>query len=116
MKSQQLVKTWFEKWATGDFENIPVTENFCHTSPFDRIKGKAAYLETVQSNKDKFLGYRFEIEDAIYGETSAAVRYIAQQGDFRLEVSEWFYFENDLIREIVAYYHIGEIREERKLK
>ena len=38
------------------------------------------------------------------------------QGDFRLEVNEWFYNENDLIREIVVYYHIEEVGEERKLK
>ena len=37
-------------------------------------------------------------------------------GDFKLEVSEWHYISNNLIRQIIAYYHIGEIREERKLK
>jgi len=45
------------------------------------------------------------------------VRYTARQGkDFKLDVSEWYYRENDLIREIIAYYHIGEVREERKIE
>ena len=36
--------------------------------------------------------------------------------DFKLDVSEWYYFKNKLIDKIIAYYHIGELREDRKLK
>ena len=50
-----------------------------------------------------------------YFENKACVRYKAIQGDFSLDVSEWYYIKNDLIEEIIAYYHIGEIRDERKL-
>lgn len=69
----------------------------------------------VEANKDKFLGYRFEIHDEIYDKDKACVRYTAIQGDFHLDVSEWYFAKNALIEEIVAYYHIGEIREDRKL-
>ena len=115
MKSNSLVKNWFDKWGEGDFLNLPITENFKHTSPFGTINGKKAYLNLVEENKDKFLGYRFEIHDEIYNEEKACVRYTAIQGNFRLDVSEWYYFNNDLIEKIIAYYHIGEIRYERKL-
>ena len=115
MKSNSLVKKWFDRWEEGDFLNLPVSQNFKHTSPFGTINGKKEYLNLVEENKDKFLGYRFEIHDEIYYEEKASVRYTAIQGDFRLDVSEWYYFNNDLIEEIVAYYHIGEIRDERKL-
>ncbi len=47
--------------------------------------------------------------------TGACVRYTAIQGDFILDVSEWHFVKNDLIEAIVAYYHIGEIRDDRKL-
>ena len=61
MKIEQLVELWFDKWKTGDFLNLPITENFTHTSPFGTIDGKKAYEELVNSNKDKFLGYEFVI-------------------------------------------------------
>lgn len=116
MSLENLVNDWFEKWEKGDFLNLPVSEDFKHTSPFGTINGKQQYLNLVESNKDKFLGYKFEIHDAIYDNHKACVRYTAKQGDFTLEVSEWYYVNNNLIEEIIAYYHIGEIREERKIK
>ena len=116
MDIKNLVKDWFHKWDKGDFHNLPISENFKHTSPFGTIDGKSTYMNLVEENKDKFLGYQFEIHDEIYDEERACVRYTGRQGDdFGLDVSEWYYAKNNLIEEIVAYYHIGEIREERKL-
>ncbi|KAA3614994.1 MAG: nuclear transport factor 2 family protein [Calditrichaeota bacterium] len=114
-ETQNLVKVWFDKWEDGDFLNLPVSEKFKHTSPFGTTEGKENYISLVQENKDKFLGYSFEIHDEIYSEKKACVRYTAKQGDFALNVSEWYYINNDLIEEIIAHYHIGEIREDRKL-
>ncbi|HKI79950.1 MAG TPA: nuclear transport factor 2 family protein [Ignavibacteriaceae bacterium] len=115
MELEILVKNWFDKWEKGDFLNLPISENFRHTSPLGTVNGKKEYLKIVESNKDKFFGYLFEIKDKIYGKEKACVRYTAIQADFRLDVSEWYYIKDNLIEEIIAYYHIGEIREERKL-
>ena len=112
---KELVKEWFEKWETGDFHQLPVTDDFEHTSPFGTTKGKKVYLEQVEMNRDKFLGYAFEIHDLICEADKACVRYTAIQGDFRLDVSEWHFRRDRLIEKIIAYYHIGEIREDRKL-
>jgi hypothetical protein len=112
---KELVKKWFDKWEEGDFYNLPITDNFKHTSPFGTITGKEEYINLVEANKDKFLGYYFEIHDEIYDKEKACVRYTAIQGDFNLDVSEWYFASNNLIEEIVAYYHIGEIRDDRKL-
>ena len=116
MTLQELVKTWFDKWNEGDFLQLPIADEFKHTSPFGTIDGKEKYLDLVKENKDKFLGYKFKIHDAIYEKNRACVRYTAIQGDFTLDVSEWHYTKGDLIVEIIAYYHIGDVREERQLK
>ena len=116
MDSEVLVKDWFSKWENGDYLHLPVTEAFKHTSPFGTISGKKAYLDLVQKNEDKFLGYTFEIHDSLYDGDRACVRYTARQGNhFALDVSEWYYLKGELIEEIISYYHIGEIREERRL-
>lgn len=114
MKS--LVNNWFEKWRTGDFLNLPISDDFQHTSPFGTIEGKQAYMDVVETNKVKFLGYEFIIHDAMYLEDKACVRYTAIQGDFKLDVSEWYYPKGDKIEKIIAYYHIGEIKEERQIE
>ncbi len=115
MELKKLVKLWFEKWEAGDFHRLPISESFKHTSPFGTIDGKREYIRLVEANKDKFLGYRFRIHDEIYDNAKACVRYTAIQGEFKLDVSEWYFAKNDLIESIVSYYHIGEIRDDRKL-
>ena len=117
MQSEALVGQWFQYWEKGDFEDLPISENFRHTSPYGTIRSKQTYLDIVKMNRDKFLGHVFQIHDAIYMEKHACVRYSAVKGDFRLDVSEWYYFKDGLIEEIVAYYNIeGEINAERKLE
>ena len=115
MNTKDLIKTWFKKWEDGDFYNLPISENFKHSSPFGIIRGKKEYIKLVEANKDKFLGYRFDIHDEIYDGDRACVRYSAIQGEFKLDVSEWYYIINDAIAKIIAYYHIGEIRNDRML-
>ncbi|MBT8274208.1 MAG: nuclear transport factor 2 family protein [Bacteroidia bacterium] len=113
---KQLVERWFVAWESGDYYNLPITDNFKHTSPYGTIDGKDNYIALVAANKDKFLGYRFQIHDTIYSENKASVQYTAIQGDFKLDVSEWYYPKEGLIEKIVAYYNIeGEISEDRKL-
>lgn len=115
MDSKMIVKKWFDCWKDGHYYDLPITGNFQHTSPFGTINGKDEYLNIVKSNLEKFLGYSFDIKDEIYGNESACVRYKAVQNDFSLDVSEWYYFDNGLIEKIFSYYHIGEIRDARKL-
>jgi hypothetical protein len=117
MNTQQLIQSWFQKWEEGDIYNLPIAENFKHTSPYGVIEGKQEYLKLVEANLDQFLGHTFQLHDGLYETHRACVRYTAIKGDFRLEVSEWYIIKNGLIEEIVAYYNIpGEIREDRKLK
>ena len=116
METQSLVRSWFEKWTNGEFTSLPLADEFRHTSPYGTIQGKAAYLQLVESNRDKFLGNRFEVKDELFGSGQACVRYTMHAPEFTMEVSEWFFIGEGLIQEIVSYYNIpGEIREDRKL-
>ena len=110
MNIKEIVKDWFDKWESGDFLALPLTDNFKHTSPYGTITGKKEYLDLVQSNKDKFLGHQFIIHDAIYEDDRACIRYTAKQKGFTLEVSEWHFIEDNLIAKIIAYYNIEEER------
>lgn len=114
---KELVDKWFRSWESEKYKEIPITDDFKHTSPFGTIDGKQAYLALIKENEEKFLGYNFKIHDAIYENDRACVRYTASQGEnFSLDVSEWYYIKDNLISKIVSYYHIGDITEDRKLK
>jgi hypothetical protein len=65
MGSHKLVLDWFGKWEKRDYYNLPIIDDFSHTSPYGTITGKEAYLNMVESNEDKFLGYRFVLHDIL---------------------------------------------------
>ena len=116
MTAETNAKKWFKAWETGDFLNLPISDDFEHTSPYGTITTKTKYLQTVIANRDKFLGHEFRIHDSLYTDEKASIRYTAIKDDFKLEVSEWHYCQGGLINKIVAYYNIeGEISESRKL-
>ncbi len=107
MELRQQVDDWFDAWEGGDFHTIPVADDFVHTSPFGTIEGKTTYLALVAANRGAFLGFSFEIHDAIYEDDRACVRYTARKGEYAMEVSEWFYGGPNGITEIVSYYNVG---------
>ena len=110
--SKHIIEQWFSAWETGNFKEIPVTEDFTHTSPYGTIKGKQAYLELVANHTDKFLGHEFSIHDILCESQQACARYTAKKENFQLEVSEWYFFNNNLIETIIAYYNIPNSNQE----
>lgn len=107
MDARQLVKTWFECWETERYQDLPISENFKHISPYGSIQGKKSYIDLVEANLDRFLGHQFIFQDAVYEEEKACVRYKAVKESFGLEVTEWHYVRNGRIQKIVAYYNLG---------
>jgi len=111
MNIEDLVHTWFELWGTGDFESLPLAEDFTHTSPYGTIHSKAEYLALASANRDVFLGNTFEIHEMLFDEHIACIRYTMRSPTGKLEVSEWIYEEKGLIGKIIAYYNLEEERE-----
>ncbi|NQY05791.1 MAG: hypothetical protein HRT68_06190, partial [Flavobacteriaceae bacterium] len=87
--SKQLVHKCFKVWETGDFLDLPITDDFKHTSPYEVRQGKVTYTELVEGKKDTFLGHRFELYDELHGDQKTCVRYTAIQVESCLEVTEW---------------------------
>ena len=110
MDIRELVHSWFEIWKTGDFESLPLAENFSHTSPYGTIKSKAEYFALAHANRDTFLGNTFEIHEMLFDQHKACVRYTMRSPTGTLEVSEWIYEANGLIAKIIAYYNLEEER------
>lgn len=116
MNIKELVESWFAIWENGDFEKLPLSDQFKHTSPYGTILGREAYMELIRANKSKFLGHRFEFRDTLFEGNRACIRYTTSKASFTMEVSEWHYAKDGLIEEIMSYYNIeGVIPANRKL-
>ncbi|MBT8234341.1 MAG: hypothetical protein HKO66_08885 [Saprospiraceae bacterium] len=102
-----VLKKWFLIWQNGNFEDIPISKDFKHTSPFGVIDSAAEYLEIVHSNKEAFLNHKFENFEQISEGNKVCIRYnqISEKGTMR--VCEWYILQDDLIKEVYSYYNIG---------
>ena len=110
MSIQQLVDLWFEIWKAGNFEDLPLAEDFTHISPYGTVNGKAAYLALADANREAFTGNTFDIHEKLFNKNRACIRYTMNSPTGTLEVSEWIYEKDGLIWKIIAYYNLEEER------
>lgn len=107
MDCRSLIRSWFEKWESGDFETLPLSDDFQHTSPYGLVDGKADYLSLIKGNRAAFLGKTFKINEEVFDGNRAVVRYTMATATGTMEISEWFHCENDLIKAVISYYNIS---------
>jgi hypothetical protein len=104
------VARWFSCWNSGEIDDLPITDDFCHTSPFGTIETKVRYMEIVNKNRESFLGNKLSVLDQIVEGNNVCVQFQQTREDdteFRMTVCEWYVLDGDRIREIKSFYNIG---------
>jgi len=104
------VAQWFACWNSGVIDNLPLTDDFRHTSPFGTIETKARYLEIVNKNRESFLGNRLTVLKQIVDGNNVCVQFRQTRKDdpeFEMIVCEWYVTDGVGIREIESFYNIG---------
>lgn len=104
-----IVEQWFECWRSGDTDNLPIADDFTHTSPFGTIEGKERYLEIVAKNKQDFLGNTLTVIKQINEGDNVCVQFEQSNKNTGLEmtVCEWYELEGNIIKSIRSFYNIG---------
>ena len=75
MSVEHIVKKWFAIWDQGNIQDLPLADNFTHTSPYGTVPSKQAYLDIVDANKSLFLDNHLDIHESIYESDRACIRY-----------------------------------------
>ena len=104
------VAQWFACWNSGVIDNLPLTDDFRHTSPFGTIETKARYLEIVNKNRESFLGNRLTVLKQIVDGNNVCVQFRQTRKadpEFEMIVCEWYVIDGVGIREIESFYNIG---------
>ena len=104
------VVRWFTCWNSGVIDDLPITDDFRHTSPFG-IETKSRYLQIVNKNRESFLGNELTILKHIVDGDEVCVQFRQTREDdpgFEMTVCEWYVLEGDRIREIRSFYNIGD--------
>ncbi len=107
-----VVRQWFSCWETGNLNDLPILDDFSHSSPFGTIETKARYLEIVRKNISDFLGNKLTVVDQIKEGDKVCVQFEQKNANTGLEmrVCEWYTLEGDRIKEIRSFYNIGDAR------
>ncbi len=108
-KIDPVVEKWFACWESGRIYELPIADNFRHTSPFGTIETKARYLEIVEKNRKDFLGNKLTIIKQIKEGNNVCVQFEQMNINTGLEmiVCEWYVLDGDQIKEIRSFYNIG---------
>lgn len=104
------VAQWFDCWNSGNVDDLPLTDDFRHTSPFGTIEPKARYLEIVDKNRESFLGNKLTVLKQIVDGNNVCVQFRQTREDdptFEMIVCEWYLLDGDRIKEIKSFYNIG---------
>ena len=110
-KLPQPVAQWFACWNRGTVDELPITDDFRHTSPFGTIESKARYLEIVNRNRKSFLGNKLTLLKQIVDGRNVCVQFRQTREDdpgFEMSVCEWYVLDGDRIAEIESFYNIGD--------
>ena len=105
------VARWFTCWSSGVIDDLPITDDFRHTSPFGTIESKSRYLEIVNKNRESFLGNKLTVLKHIVDGNDVCVQFRQTRDDdpeFEMNVCEWYVVDGDRIREIQSFYNIGD--------
>lgn len=104
-----VLAKWFSCWESGNTEELPISEDFSHTSPFGTINPKSKYLDIVNKNKKDFLGNTLTVTKQIREGDNVCVQFEQKNSNTGLEmtVCEWYVIEGDLIKEIRSFYNVG---------
>lgn len=104
-----IVAQWISCWETGKLDDLPITDDFKHTSPFGVIESKARYMEIVHKNKKDFLGNTLTVIKQIKENNQICVQFKQRNANtgLAMTVCEWYELDGDNIKEIRSFYNIG---------
>jgi len=104
-----VVAKWFSCWESGKTEELPISEDFSHTSPFGTIHPKSRYMDIVNKNKKDFLGNTLTVTKQIREGNNVCVQFEQKNSNTGLEmtVCEWYIINGDEIIEIRSFYNVG---------
>lgn len=111
-RAAELATGWIQAWIRMDMDWLRerLAPDFVHTSPFGRLEGRDAYLETVEPMARKSV-MELTIRDVIASGDRAAVWFENRTPNGPVPTCDWVHVEGDMIGEIRSFYDTTAVRE-----
>ncbi|MFG0257418.1 MAG: nuclear transport factor 2 family protein [Phycisphaerales bacterium JB043] len=102
-QARHLAEQWLTCWLEQRPDDIPLADDFVHTSPFGRIEGREHYLEMTKP-KSAENTKALRILRVIAEGNTAAIVYEIDTPTTTYEACDWVFVEDGRIKEIKAYF------------
>lgn len=106
--AKTLARHWIEVWAKGDPKTLPLADDFCHTSPFGKLEGRAKYLEVVMPLAAKNVA-SLEIDEIIGEGDRACVAFTMKTPQGSVACCDWITASGGEIKSVQSYYDTRDI-------
>lgn len=110
-RSAELAVGWIEAWIRMDMAWLRerLAPDFVHTSPFGRLEGREAYLETVEPMARKSVR-QLEIRNVVASGGQAAIWFENRTPAGVVPSCDWLLVKDDRIQEIRSFYDSAMVR------
>lgn len=103
-KVEQMSRQWILVWNDGDPADLPLADDFQHTSPYGVLEGREHYLATVVPMARKNVA-KLTIEDVIVSGDRSAVRYhVTHPSGGTMQACDWLTFVDGKLAQVRSYY------------
>ena len=109
--AETLARVWIDYWNKGTPDDIPLAENFKHTSPFGCVQGRKKYLDWVKPLAAKNVT-ELEILRTVSSLNEAAIHFEMQTPKGPIHVCDWVVVKDGEITEIHSFYDATELRDQ----
>jgi|GEM_PF-1793971 len=100
----QLSRQWITIWNDGDPADLPLADDFQHTSPYGHIEGRDRYLEVVGPMAKENVS-RLTIEDVLVSGHQSVIRYQNRLASGKtMYACDWLTFKNGKLARVRSYY------------
>lgn len=109
-EAERLARAWIQGWIDGKPDDIPLADDFVHSSPFGTVRGRETYLEWVKPMAEKSVA-GITIRDVIGAEGRAAITFDLETPAGIVPSCDWVFVADGTIREVNSYYDSTKNRE-----
>lgn len=107
--AEALARIWLDYWNQGRPDDIPLAEDFRHTSPFGCVQGREKYLAWVKPlAEENFV--RTKVKRIISTPNQAVIHFEMESRKATIQTVDWVVVEDGKIKEVHSFYDATELR------
>lgn len=103
MTAEQLARLWIDCWNEGRPDDIPLAEDFTHSSPYGTVSGREAYLEWVKPLAAANVA-DLRVIRVLGGKEEAAIWFEMDSGERVVKTVDWVQVRGSEIASIQSFY------------